>query len=188
MLKIQGDHKPQAFIARGALDRSIRRSYAVVTLMSLLVALGAVAGWLHAEVRTYLPYTPATQPDTRQMYYLLAHWVGACRLGDPLPASMAEQQCAVLIPQSSPLLTQQKAYQQMVSDKHLTVLPTITGVNGSGTDYVVDWDEAVTSLGITTVTPMTAYISIVLGAAATPLLNPGGVLVQNARIVSGVKR
>jgi type IV secretory pathway TrbF-like protein len=206
MATLIGGNRDQPWINRGAKDRafaSFSGTIAVIALaivVFLLGILGCVASLprevpvIVAEQRdgSYAPYANAIAPDAGAKRKALADWVGAWRLGCNNSTLLCAREVSqmVISDASSTVAAQVREYNQSVADGRLVVNPIVRSVSGSGTDFVVDWDEHVTQQRSTmhVERAMRAFVTVaysqnLVALHVDPLLNPYGMYVRDLRVV-----
>ena len=198
-----GGKRNQAYVARGALDRSAARFasagfFASLGLNFFLVAALAYVGSLPREKPViitqhdngaYTSFTENATPSDAGTTLLLGHWFAACRIGSNDPHSMSAQQCAALIPGTGDVKQSVADNNQAIADSRATVSPnirSIRGVTGAPYEYEIDADETVSTGQTHEVRSLVAYVTIAYDDARAnlhdPVLNPFGVYVQKLQI------
>lgn len=206
MATLIGGKRDQPWINRGAKDRafaSFSGTIAVIALAIVLYLLG-ILGYVAslprevpvivAEQRdgSYASYANAIAPDAGAKKKALADWIGAWRLGCNDPALLCAREVGqmVLNDSNTTVAVQVRDYNQSVADGRLMVNPVVRSVNGSGTDFQVDWDERITQPRSTlhVERAMRAYITVafsqnLVALHADELLNPYGMYVRDLRVI-----
>jgi type IV secretory pathway TrbF-like protein len=197
-----GGGPAQPWLQRYAELRQDRNLWRYVAFGLLTVAL-LTAGWAIYESRApkyvlapfkesrngqYMPMEEHSVPDEPGKKYLLGQWMAAWRIGCQDDNVQCKQQVTALVLNTTGnvLLTQVQEYVHSVAGKKVTVTMHPYPVQGSGFDYIVDWDE---SVGGRPPVPMRAYVTIAFGDRFVEFqnsswMNPYGMFIsQPIRIV-----